>query len=380
MIVRPFRSGFRIESRGTSRQTGWVPDDPSLAWCHAPWRKILVVDLGFLGDTIHLVPALHELRRHHPAAALHVVTTPVGTEVLRLVQGIDRAWAYPLGNPSPPWWRHLDLQWALARERFDVAFNFSGADRTLFVSAFAFVRRRATRAGRRLRGWQRWLAGTVVPGPPRTLPVFEQRRQVLASLGYPLAPERFDLTIPEPDREWAGREIAEGAIHLSVNASSPFKEWPVARWAELASLLLARTGVRLVATGSVQPREQGRLRELAAEVANSRLRIVPGGLSIARLAAVLDRCSLHVGTDSGVTHLAMALGRPTVSVFREYAGLEEWRPRGPRHGAATAVCECVDQPSMKPECLGAGSALCLAGIPATRVAELIPVAPDPGNG
>ena len=335
-------------------------------------RKVLVVDLGFLGDTIHLIPALHELRRHHAGAALHVVTTPVGAEVLGLVRGLDRVWSYPLGNPSPPWWRHLDLQWGLAQERFDWAVNFSGADRTLFVTAFAGIRRRATREGRRYGVWQRLLAGRVVPAPSRSQPVYEQRREVLASLGYALKPARFDLVVPEVEKIWAAERIPPGSIHLSVNASSPFKEWPVARWAELAGLLLSRPGTVLVATGSPQPREQARLAELREQVGDKRLMILNERLSIARLAGVLSRCSRHVGTDSGVTHLAMALGLPTVSVFREYGGLEEWRPRGPQHCAAVSPCRCVDRPQMEAECVRAGTALCLAGITAESVARLVP--------
>lgn len=363
---------FRIESPPPRRQHAGVPDAPAVPLRPPNPRRVLVVDLGFLGDTIHLIPALHEVRRHHPAAALHVVTTPVGAEVLGLMRGLDRVWVYPLGRPSPPWWRHLGLQWGLARERFDVALNFSGADRTLFVTAFAGVRCRVTRAVRPYRFWQRWLAGTVIPAPSRRLPVYEQRRQVLAAVGYELQPPRFDLEVPPIERAWANDRVMAGAIHLSINASSPFKEWPVTRWAELGRLLLARPGTSLVATGSPQPREQTRLAELAAAVANPRLVVLPAPLSIARLAGVLARCAAHVGTDSGVTHLALALGRPTVSVFRDYAGLEEWRPHGPGHAAAISPCQCVDRPVMAPDCVAAGTAQCLARITAEEVAALIP--------
>ena len=104
-------------------------------------KKILVVDLGFLGDTIHLIPALWEIKRHYPTAELHTLSAPVGAEALQLAPCVDRAWAFPLGAPSPPWWR----QWeacclALRRERFDLALNFSGADRTIFITALTGAR------------------------------------------------------------------------------------------------------------------------------------------------------------------------------------------------------------------------------------------------
>lgn len=335
-------------------------------------RKLVVVDLGFLGDTLHLIPALHELRRHHPTAELHVVTTPVGAEVLRLVRGLDRVWEYPLGHPSPPWWRHLDLQGRLLRERFDLAFNFSGADRTLFVTAFALVRRRVTRANRRTGGWRRWLAGTLVPAPSRDQPVYEQRRAVLAAAGYALEPARFELSPAPTDLAWAADRVPGGSIHVSVNASSPFKEWPIGRWAELLRRLLQNPGTTVVATGSQAPREQARLRELAVAVSHPGLLLLTERLSISGLAAVLRRCAFHLGTDSGVTHLAMALGLPTVSVFRDYAGLAEWRPRGPQHAAAVSPCVCVDRPALDPACASSGTAQCLARIPVESVLRLLP--------
>jgi ADP-heptose:LPS heptosyltransferase len=146
----------------------------------------------------------------------------------------------------------------------------------------------------------------------------------------------------------------------------------VNRWSELIGILLQRPGTTVVATGSPQTREQQRLRDLAASVGHARLRVVAEPLSIPRLAALLSRCALHLGTDSGVTHLAMAMGLPTVSVFRGYEGLEEWRPRGPRHSAAVSPCHCVDRPDLQPDCASAGAALCLARIPVSEVVRLLP--------
>jgi ADP-heptose:LPS heptosyltransferase len=52
----------------------------------------------------------------------------------------------------------------------------------------------------------------------------------------------------------------------------------------------------------------------------------------------LQRSRLHIGGDSGVLHLAMALGTPTLSMVGEHAGLKEWMPVGERHRQLTAGC------------------------------------------
>ncbi len=333
-------------------------------------KKIVVVDLGFLGDSVHLIPALWELKGHYPEAELHTVSAPVGAEVLKLVPCVDRAWAFPLGSPSPPWWRHWDLLLALRRQRFDMAFNFSGADRTIFITALTGARYRVAHQGGRRHFWSPWLIPNWVPRRSVTLPCFEQRRQVLAACGLTLAAPRWDLKIPLEALRTAHSLVPAEAVHFSVNASTPLKEWPLTHWIELARHLLADdAALRLVATGGAVPREQARLQALDRGVQNSRLTILSPGLSIAELAAVLKRCRLHVGGDSGVLHLAVALGLSTVSLFRDYSDASAWIPQGPAHHSLRVPCECVNQRQQL--CAAVGRAECLAQVAPTRVASLV---------
>jgi ADP-heptose:LPS heptosyltransferase len=177
------------------------------------------------------------------------------------------------------------------------------------------------------------------------LPVFEQRRQVLAAAGFSLEPARFDLAPPAEARQWAAKTVPTGAVHLSINASGPEKEWPLAHWAALAKRLLgAKPDLALIATAGAKPRERERLNQLRAAVNDPRLGGFEG-LSIAQLAALLERCQLHIGGDSGVLHLAMALGIPTFGLFRQYEGLQEWKPRGKahRHLAAPSLDSVTDE-------------------------------------
>jgi ADP-heptose:LPS heptosyltransferase len=336
-------------------------------------RKILVVDLGFLGDSVHLVPALWEIKRQYPAAELHTLSAPVGAEVLKLAPCVDRSWTFPLSAPSPPWWRHWDLLLALRRERFDLAFNFSGADRTLFMTALTGAKWRIAVAGGRKHFWSTWLVRELVPRPSSELPVYEQRRQTLAACGLALAAPRWDLRLPETAVRWAEARVPAGAIHFSINASTPLKEWPLEHWIELGKRLLVREpAARIIATGSANAREQDRLRSLAAGTGDDRLMVLPSGISIGELAAALQRCRLHMGADSGVLHLALALGVPIVALFRDYAGTAEWLPRGQTHKHLLAPCACANVKD--PPCAREGKALCLARITPEQVIALLDIA------
>jgi ADP-heptose:LPS heptosyltransferase len=329
-------------------------------------RKILVVDFGFLGDSVHLVPALWEIKRHYPAAELHTLSAPVGAELLAMAPCVDRAWAFPLTGKSPPWWKHWSILLTLRRQRFDVAFNFTGSDRSIFTTAFIGARwTLGYEAGRR-HFWNRWLMSDWVQRASRELPVFEQRRHVLAARGFSLQPARFELRVPEDAREWARQTVPENIAHLAINASTPVKEWPLEHWIELAKTLLSGDGkLHLVATASANPREQERLAALAQGVDDKRLICLPNS-SIARLAAVLQRSRLQIGADSGVLHLAMALGVPTLTVVREHVGLKEWMPIGEQHRQLVTQCRCLNE--NRTDCLSAGNAFCLASISVGQVA------------
>ena len=333
-------------------------------------RKILVVDLGFLGDSVHLVPALWEIKRHYPAAELHTLSAPIGAEALQLAPCVDRPRAFPLGSPSPPWWRHWDLLLALRRERFDVGFNFSGADRTLFVTALVGARWSVAVAGGRKHFWSNWLVRDQVPRRSPEVPAYEQRRQALAACGFELAAPRWDLRLSEAAARWAEARVPAGAIHFSISTSTSLKEWPLEHWIELARRLLAKEPLaRIIATGSADVREQERLRLLAAGAGDNRLTVLPSGMTIAKLAAVLQRSRLHMGADSGVLHLALALGVPTVALFRDYAGTAEWLPRGEAHKHLLAPCPCANMKD--PPCAKQAKALCLTRITPEQVMTLL---------
>ncbi len=333
-------------------------------------RNLLVVDLGFLGDTVQLVPVLWEIKRQCPQARLHVISAPVGAEVLALVPCVDRAWPLILDRQR----RTLGEQWRLVRalraERFEGAFNFSGADRATILTGLSGARWRVGHAAGRSHFWNRWLIPNWVPRQNPKLPVFEQRRQILAACGFSLQSPRFDLQVAPADAEWAAGVVPAGAMHLSVNSAKALKEWPLEHHqALLAEVWRRQPATVVVASAGGGEREKVRLRQLRELVPDARLQLLPGGLSIGRLAAVLQRCRLHFGPDSGVVHLAAALGVPTIAYFRGQPGYECWVQPGPRHQALIAPCSCGDD--RESPCGAVDRAACLDRLAPADLAELV---------
>jgi ADP-heptose:LPS heptosyltransferase len=333
-------------------------------------RKIIVVDLGFLGDTVHLVPALWEIKLNYPAARLEVLTTPVGAEVLALAPCVDRAWALDM-HPKT---RTLKQQWQILRglwhERFDVAYNFSGADRTIFMTALTLARWRVAHPGGRQHFWNSWLIPYWIPRQDRDLIVFEQRRRMLAECGVPLGKARFDLKVGDTDQAWAAQIVPSPAIHLSLNASKPTREWPLEHHAQMLRSVWGKyPQLTVIATAGAMERERTRVNQLAELLKDKRFCPLMEPLTIARLCAILKRCRLHIGPDSGVIHLAMALDVPTISFFREQGAYKSFAPCGPKHRVLSRPCRCIDHRDAP--CEATGRAECIATIQPQQVADLV---------
>jgi len=321
-------------------------------------RKIIVVALGFLGDSLHLIPALWAIHRNYPRAGLHVLTTPLGGEVIKLVPCVNRVWCVARNPRQSNWRKEWTTLRALRAERFELAINFSGANRPVIWTALTGAACRVAHHGSRHHFWYPWLISNWVPRQPPGMPIASQHLNVLAACGLEAARPRWEFRVPDDARQKAKGLVAGGAIHLSICASAPLKEWPLPNWIELAKrLLAANERLLLVATGSSSPREVEKLEAFTRAVGNRRLTTLTG-LSIAELAAVLESCRLHVGADSGVLHLAVALGLPTVSLFRDYHDASAWAPAGAKHRVFRAPCVCVNQKAQP--CAATQRADCLA--------------------
>jgi len=332
------------------------------------WKKVLVVDLGFLGDTVHSIPAIRALAQS--GARVDVMTTRVGAELFSLVPEANRSWIIPLRKPSPPPWRHLSTLLAIRAEKYDAALSFAGSDRNLFCTGWSGARDRVAHLTGRNSWPSNWRLTRVVSRRDRAQPVFEQRLLVLRDLGWEGVNPGWAWEISPEDEAWAKSQSPFPFIHLSISAAStPLNEWPLDAWADVLQQVWKKSPqTRVVVTGSGSQREIARQADLLSLVQDERIQNFFDPLPMARFAALLRASNLHVGLDSGVLHLAMALGRPTVSLFRESVGRLGWAPTGADHQLLIRTCEC--NASGEQKCSG-GRALCLSQISSDEVARAV---------
>lgn len=306
-------------------------------------QRILVVTLADLGDALLTIPALRALRDAYPTAQIDVLTTALGATTIRLaavcddlilfekqrfnrVRGlIDRnnlRYAFGL-------WRRL------RHTRYDTCVllhhlttRFGTAKYAALTLASGAARRYGLDNGR---GW--FLTDRVRDAGFGARHQSQYWLDVVGLLGahtWPDAPLMLDsvaeptaISLPDepPDRPWI-------ALHAGSGAFAPARRWPLDRWAALADALI-EDGAAIVLVGGAE--EADLRRSLLGAMRHAEHAIDLGGrTSIAELAAVLRRCALFVGNDSGLAHLASAAGTPTVTVF----GPTDPRAWGPSRGTA----------------------------------------------
>ena len=307
-------------------------------------RKVLVVELAGLGDNVHLLPGLWEVRTHWPEAQLHLMVNAPMAPLFRLAPWVDRTWAYPT-SPKPGIAGTLSLARTLRAQRFDHVINTTGSDRS---SILTWATRAPVRIARRPAdggppGWSR-LMTRVIFHPHFASPMHVQKRHVMReALGMPppdgAGRPDFHVNIDPGLRRAAGIEGADDGryIHLSPFTTSPARELPLAQVAELvASLRRAHPRLRLVLSCAPDARERQGMSALAALLAQPAWKVFDGTLAVDALAAVIEGAALNLSGDTGSLHLAYMAGTPAVAWFRAHRGQDEWIPREPRYRVVVA--------------------------------------------
>ena len=295
----------------------------------------MLLDLGFLGDSIHLLPALWTMRQAYPEAELHVMVSEHVTKIMEVAPWVDKIWGYPRFPRGPKWYQDLGRIRRLRAAKFDVVINLNGSDRSSILTGLSGAR---WRLGRRpLDGGPSFWSAMfthVVEHPYKTELISTQRWQCLKKAGFPGDKPELHTEIPGTVEASALQKAGceGGWIHVSPFTTEDYKELPAAQLSELLRDLHRRWPDRkIILTSAGNERESRKMSALLASLDFQPWRVFAGDLDLLELAAIVQASCLHLGGDSGGLHVAWMTGVPTVTWFRRYDGLADWQPVGCRH-------------------------------------------------
>jgi heptosyltransferase-1 len=312
--------------------------------CSRQFRRILLIKPSAVGDVLHTLPVLVKLRARYPEARIDWLLTPAIAELIRHHPALSGVVLFDRHGYAQCWrsWSAAAglarLVAGLRRSRYELVIDLHGQFRSALL---ALVSGAPTRVGfsrphagprcptdRRLiraaytHGWTgaregAWLAYTHrIPLPASDVHAVDRYLWLGPLLGLDDGPP--DLRVPVPP-------VAESRVDalldcagvrgrpLAVLAPGTMwetKHWHVQGFAEVGRHLAA-TGRAVVLAGSTAERDRCRA---VAELCPAALDLC-GRTTLSELAALMGRAAVCVSNDSGTMHLAVALGRPVVSVF-----------------------------------------------------------------
>jgi heptosyltransferase I len=291
---------------------------PAAAWLPANGHVCVVLLTG-LGDVIHGLPVVNALRRARPDVRITWVVEPMPAPVLERHPAIDRVVVFHKARGLAGL---LDLRRQLARESFDVALNFNIYFKSVFPTVFARARTRIGFDRARTRDGVWLFSNRPLPPRPRahTQDMFIE---FLDRLGVPAEPLEWRLELTprelEEQRRFASRFDRPIAAVVPASAN-PRKDWPAARYIELADRLDRELGMQVVLVGGPGGRETAVAREIVqgAHVAVENAL----GDSVRRLLWLAGTARVLIAPDTGPVHIARALDIPVVGL---YGHTNPWR-------------------------------------------------------
>ncbi|WP_051361708.1 glycosyltransferase family 9 protein [Solimonas soli] len=318
-------------------------------------RRIAVFRALHLGDLLCTVPALRALRGAAPQAEITLIGLPwTQPFTARYRHYLDHWLEYPLGEELPDDPRHeprlRDFLGAVRARRFDLAIQLHGSGERSngLVAAFGAARV----AGFRPAGAPSADGAAFLPWRDDEGEI-ERWLRLLRHLGA-RGDDVIDLPVQALERCESSLLLAQAGLagrrYVCIHAGArlPSRRWPLARFRAVAARLAA-AGYSLALTGS------------AAEIAQNNelrngLRLPPGialgdfagRTSVGALAEIVARAALLVANDTGISHVAAAVGTPSI-IISSGGDAKRWAPlRRDLHQVLAEAPPC--RPCLHVEC------------------------------
>ncbi len=336
-----------------------------------PIKKILVIQLGDIGDVVWMIPALWAAKNAHPQADLMVLTRHPNAEVLLddpRIAGVFQI------RPEQRIQESLQLICRLRREKFDLVIDLRADDRGAIT---AFLTGAPLRVALFYPGftWRnRMFTHLVNPEPTkdRVLGAAEQSLKIVRGLGIKEETSVPQIIVSAEAQQKVRKIIASEKIAAkngwaSINPFSrwSYKEWGMAKWQYLAHLIWQKYEMPLVICGSAEERE--RAEKLVSDF-QSPVYSLAGKISLREMPALLKLSRLHIGVDSAAPHIAAAVGTPTVTIYGP-SDWRDWAPPGQKNKVVFPDMDC--SPCYKKGCNGNGRSLCLEQIDVIEVLKVV---------
>lgn len=280
-------------------------------------KKILVRGTNWIGDAVMTLPAIASIRKTFPSAEVQVLAKPWVAEVYKLSPDVDRIFLFKEPGEHQGIAGKLKLALELKKENFDLAIYLQNAIEAAILGWLARIPLRA--------GYDSDCRGFLLTHPVRRTKEIKQVYQVdyylnmVKSLGCEQASRDVTLSASKikdiSDRclEERGLSGVPVLIGLAPGAMyGPAKRWFPERFGAVAKKLTETFVSRAIIFGSKGDME---VAQTVQDAIGGTAINIAGRTDLSEAIALISRCSIFITNDSGLMHVAGALGVPTLAIY-----------------------------------------------------------------
>ncbi len=392
LVVFPvfFEAFFRLAGRRRKSDRGDM----------SQFKNVMALQLADMGDILLSGPFLRELKRFMPWARMILVVQPSMLNLVENCPYVDEVVSFPWRaarnwrtafSGTLLWW--AQSIWITARHlwkhHIDLAVSLRWNNEPCQAASVILMYASGARERIGYHDYPHHLVGykladvnrLITRGPVRGFPEHEIERQldILRFLGAEsdLFDRKLELWTTAADEQFAqelfersGLSVARLVVAFAPGAAWPFRRWPADRFVDLGRWLQEEYGASILIFAARN--ERNLASRIEKELSRGQTIDLAGGTTIRQMGAILRRCRLFVGNDSGPMHVAVAAGVPVVGLFGpgEY---ERFRPWGPDHDVIRLAFPCSP---CSQNCLFE-EARCIRGISVSQVKAAIAKKLDP---
>ena len=276
-------------------------------------HRALVVCLNRIGDVFLATPVVRSIKAAYPEAAVDMLVYEGTQDVVAANPDLGRIWTLA---ERPTMGVQLGLLRSLWR-RYDLAISVLPRDRSIVYSWVAGRYAMGSLLSDKKSWWKRRLLDAWVPFDNLGIHTVAMNLRILEPLEC--TPHATPVVEWMKDDEETIRRLvpsmSDGTPYVVLHVSPKFayKMWTVDGWAGLGRWLMEQ-GLTVVVTGGNAPVEQVYCEDVMRQLPEGSVNLA-GRVTLSALGYLLSRASLYVGTDTAVSHMAAAVGAPTVVLF-----------------------------------------------------------------
>jgi heptosyltransferase-1 len=276
--------------------------------------RILLIKSSSMGDVIHNLPIVADIRTRYPDSELHWLVEEAFADIPLMHPGVNyvipvalRRWRKALYRPQT--WREMRAFRAKLRQaNYDFILDTQGLLKSGLLARLAQGKRLGLDRQSAREPLAAWCYDATFAVDPTAHAVVRYR--ALAAQAFELAPNLaldYGIRVPDLTLHWLPESRYAVLLHATSRAE---KLWPETRWIALGHALQQRGIVSVLPWGGLA--EYERAQKLAQAIPSA---ILAPRLTLKEAAVMLKSAALVVGVDTGLVHLATAVGTPALGIY-----------------------------------------------------------------